>query len=94
MKELILGNVIFYIGQNCSENDELFESMPNNSTWFHLDNDSSCHVYAISNRKLTKLEFKKGAELVRIYSKKTGKVIHMKKSGLKKVGPGTVELLN
>jgi predicted ribosome quality control (RQC) complex YloA/Tae2 family protein len=95
MKEIEFESAIFYVGQNCSENDELFKSMPGNSTWFHLDSQSSSHVYCVSeNKKLTKQEIKKGAELVRIWSKKSGKVIYLKKSKLKRIGPGLVELLD
>jgi predicted ribosome quality control (RQC) complex YloA/Tae2 family protein len=69
--------------------------MPENSTWFHLDNDSSSHVYCVTeNKKLTKNQIKKGAELVKIWSKKSGKVIFLKKNNLKRVGPGLVELLD
>ena len=98
MKEIIFENVVFHIGQNCSENDNLFKTMPDNSIWFHLDSQTSSHVYCISNNKLTKKDMKevikKGAELVRLWSKKTGKVIYIKKNKLKSVGPGIVELLD
>jgi len=95
MKEIEFETVIFYVGQNCSENDKLFKSMSGDSTWFHLDQQSSSHVYCVSKeKKLTKEEIKKGAELVRTYSKKSGKVIYLKKSKLKRVGPGLVELLD
>jgi len=95
MKEIDFESVIFYVGQNCSENDKLFRSMPGNSTWFHLDLQSSSHVYCVCKDpkriKLSKEEIKKGAELVRTYSKKTGKVIYLKKNKLKTLGQGIVE---
>jgi hypothetical protein len=99
MKEIEFDESTFYIGQNCSENDKLFKTMPQDATWFHLDSLSSSHVYCIkkeefSNKKLTKEEIKKGAELVKVWSKKTDKVIYIKKSKLKRIGPGLVELLD
>ena len=99
MKEIEFGSVIFYVGQNCLENDKLFMSMSENSLWFHLDSQSSSHVYCVvkENKKLSKEEMrtiiKKGGELVRIWSKKTGKVMYIKKCKLKRVGPGIVEIL-
>jgi len=45
MKEIKFESVTFYVGQNSSENDELFRAVPGNSTWFHLDLQSSSHVY-------------------------------------------------
>lgn len=94
MKQFEFEDVIFYIGQNCSENDQLFKTMPGNATWFHLDSKSSSHVYCISkqNKELTKEQIKKGAEYVRTWSKKSDKVIYIKKSKLKRTGPGLVEL--
>ena len=69
-------------------------SMSENSTWFHLDQQTSSHVYCVSEgKKLSKQEIKKCAELVKIWSKKTGKVIYLKKNKLKRVGPGLMELL-
>ncbi len=97
MKEFVFDTVTYYVGQNCSENDELFKIMPENAIWFHLQDGSSSHVYAISDNKDNKLsrkELKKGAELVKIYSKKSSKVIYLKKNKLKRVGPGLVELLD
>lgn len=95
MKEIAFGTTTFYVGQNCAENDELFKTMPGTATWFHLDSESSSHVYCITvGKKLTKEEIKKGAELVRTWSKKSSKVIYLKKSRLKRIGPGLVELLD
>ena len=93
MKIIEFNDTIYYIGQNTSENDHLFKTMPNNATWFHLDSQSSSHVYCVSNTKLTKIEIKKGAELVKFWSKKTDKVIYIKKCKLKRIGPGLLELL-
>ena len=36
---------------------------------------------------------KKGTELVKIWSKKTDKVIYKKKNQLKRVGPGLIEII-
>lgn len=99
MKEILFNSFTFHVGQNISENDKLFEIMPSDSTWFHLDNQSSSHVYCVSTlntekNKLTKTEIKKGALLVREYSKKNGAVIYIKKNKLKRIGPGLVELLD
>lgn len=96
MKIIELGPITFYVGQNISENDELFKTMPSDSTWFHLESQTSSHVYCIkqeNTQKLTKEEIKKGAELVKVWSKKTDKVIYIKKNKLKRIGPGLVELL-
>lgn len=94
MKIVSFESVTFHIGQNCSENDNLFMSMPENSVWFHLDTSTSSHVYAVTtNKKLNKQEIKKGAELVKLYSKKSGKVIYIQKNKLKRVGPGLIDIL-
>jgi hypothetical protein len=96
MKEIIFKSSTFYVGQNCSENDKLFVSMPIDSIWFHLESESSSHVYCVTNdiRKLTREEIKKGSELVKIYSKKFSKVIYLPKNKLKRIGPGLIELLD
>lgn len=98
MKEIDFETATFYVGQNCSENDKLFKTMSGDSYWFHLDTQSSSHVYCVkkdqSINKLTKEEIKKGADLVKIWSKKTDKVIYIKKGKLKRIGPGLVQLLD
>lgn len=104
MKTFVFEEATFYVGQNQKENDELFKSMPETATWFHLDSESSSHVYCVLGDitsekkfgnvpKLTKSHIKKGAELVRTWSKKSDKVIYLKKNKLKRIGPGLVELL-
>lgn len=99
MKVIETEDATFYVGQNCSENDELFKTMPLDSTWFHMDSQSSSHVYCVlkisetDSKKISKQDIKKGAELVRIWSKKSGKVIYITKSKLKRLGPGLLDLL-
>lgn len=110
MKTFVFEEATFYVGQNQKENDELFKIMPETATWFHLDSESSSHVYCVLGDttseksdnwpklghvpKLTKEQIKKGAELVRTWSKKSSKVIYLKKNRLKRIGPGLVELLD
>lgn len=92
MKEIEYDDAKFYVGQNSSENDKLFEIMPNNSIWFHLDSKSSSHVYCVTNGKLTKEHIKKGSQLVKSWSKKNDKVIYVSKSNLKHIGPGILDI--
>lgn len=96
MKVIETEDATFYVGQNCSENDELFKTMSLDSTWFHMESESSSHVYCVlktEEQKISKTEIKKGAELVRLWSKKSGKVIYITKSKLKRLGPGLMDLL-
>lgn len=96
MKIIEFESVIFYVGQNSSENDQLFNDMPNDAIWFHLASESSSHVYCVDKsgaKKLDKKCLKKGAELVKFYSKKTSKVIYTKKSNLKLIGNGLIHML-
>ncbi len=106
MKVIETEDATFYVGQNCLENDELFKTMPVNSTWFHMESESSSHVYCVlktsethegASKKISKDAYirvsKKGAELVRLWSKKSGKVIYITKNKLKRLGPGLIDLL-
>ena len=91
MKEITIDNSKYYVGQNITENDKLYKEMPLNAEWFHLDSDSSAHVYCICD-KLTKKEIKQASILVRKFSKGQGQVIHIKKNKIKRVGPGLIEV--
>ena len=96
MKVIETDSAKYYIGQNSSENDELFYEMPKNAIWFHLDSKSSSHVYCMLNdseKKISKEQIKKGAELVKQWSKKDDKVIYIQKSKLKRLGPGLLDLI-
>ena len=55
MKTIEYEESTFYIGQNINENDELYKTMPSNATWFHLDSETSSHVYCVSGSKSSKL---------------------------------------
>jgi predicted ribosome quality control (RQC) complex YloA/Tae2 family protein len=94
MLEIQEGFVTFYIGQNSSDNDFLFNNMPSDSVWFHLDDGPSAHVYAVSERKISVRDKKRAAVLVRQFSKGQGKVIYLPKQSLKLIGGGKVELLS
>lgn len=91
----MIEETVYYIGKNAKENDELFKTMPNDSTWFHLENNPSAHVYCLSkNKKINKKEIKKSAQYVRQYSKGQGSVIYTKKNNLKRQGIGLLEIID
>jgi len=92
MKEIIIDEVTYLVGNNCKENDQLFGSTPSDSVWFHLEEDPSAHVYALKNGDLTREELKYAANLVRKYSKGQGKVIYLEKKYLKLIGNGLIEM--
>ena len=43
MKEIIIDDILFKVGQNAQENWDLL-SLDENFTWFHLKSFPSCHV--------------------------------------------------
>jgi predicted ribosome quality control (RQC) complex YloA/Tae2 family protein len=65
----------FNIGQNKEENSLIISQSASNDYWFHLQNDSSCHVIAHIpvEIKMTRKErgyiIRKGAELCKLNSK-------------------------
>ena len=61
MKEIIIDDISFKIGQNAQENWELL-SLDENFTWFHLKSFPSCHV-VIEKRDPTQEEIVNGANL-------------------------------
>jgi hypothetical protein len=46
MKQVIVDNVIYYIGTNASDNFDVIDMGESNDYWFHANNCSSCHVVA------------------------------------------------
>lgn len=60
-------NVSFMIGKNAQGNDCIISASKPTDIWFHLANQSSCHVVAVMPDDITKKErgyiIKKGAEL-------------------------------
>lgn len=92
MKEIIIDEVIYYIGRNIKDNDELFKKMSNDSEWFHSEDSPSSHVYCVC-KKLGPKEIKQSAQFVRQYSKSQGSVIHIKKRNLLRKGPGLLEII-
>jgi len=93
MKEVLEDSVTYFIGENAKENDELYEKMPSNAIWFHLDSKPSAHVYAVSLTKMNRIQLKRGASFVRFYSKGQGRVLYAEKKDIKLIGQGLVELL-
>jgi len=93
MKTIVQDLVVYYIGQNSRENDNLFSKMPKTAIWFHLESGPSAHVYAVKPIPLDKNEIKRGAMLVREHSHGQGKVIYLKKTSLNLIGQGELELL-
>jgi predicted ribosome quality control (RQC) complex YloA/Tae2 family protein len=93
MKEIFTDDVTYYVGKNIKENDKLYNEMPENSIWFHLDNEPSSHVYAISHSEIKKKDLKKGAMLVRENSKGQGRVVYVERKNIKLIGPGLIDIL-
>jgi predicted ribosome quality control (RQC) complex YloA/Tae2 family protein len=93
MKEIIINDNKYYIGENSRENDEIYKIVPNNSIWFHLDQGPSSHVYLVFDKKISRTELKQGAMFVRQYSKGQGRVIYLEKKYIKLIGGGQVEML-
>lgn len=83
----------FYIGQNIKENDELYYKMKDDSFWFHLDDETSSHVYCVCKIKITRNVINKASMLVRKYSKNQKcKVIYTDKKNLTRLGPGIMDV--
>ncbi len=61
MKEVIIDDIIFKIGQNAQENWDLL-SLNENFMWFHLKSFPSCHV-VVENENLSNEQIVKGAQL-------------------------------
>ena len=61
MKEIIIDDISFKIGQNAQENWEML-NLDENFTWFHLKSFPSCHV-VIEKRDPTQEEIVNGANL-------------------------------
>ena len=98
----IVSNV--YIGRCWQENEELINTSAPEDIWFHLEDESSCHVVLknpmnISIKKLDKKLIKRCALLVKQH---TNKCIQHKKytivccniDNLKLCGHGSVEFLH
>ena len=51
MKEFIYDEIIFKIGQNKYENNELLDESKQNDLWFHLNKLPSCHGILFSHNK-------------------------------------------
>lgn len=49
MKQIIVNNITYKIGQNALENTKLVIDSKNDWYWFHLDKFSSCHVVICTN---------------------------------------------
>ena len=58
-------NIEFHIGKSAQDNVDIIDIAHPNDIWFHVKNDSSCHVVAILPEKVNKKELhtivKKGA---------------------------------
>ena len=61
MKEIMIDDVIYKIGQNAKENWDLL-NLNENFTWFHLKSFPSCHV-VIENETPSNEEIIEGARL-------------------------------
>lgn len=69
-------NVEFHIGKSAKDNVDVIDAATHpDDLWFHVKNDSSCHVVAILPEKVTKKELhtivKRGALLCKQNTKKT-----------------------
>lgn len=67
-------NIEFHIGKSAQDNVDVINMARPNDIWFHVKNDSSCHVVAILPEKVNKKELhtiiKKGALLCKQNTKK------------------------
>lgn len=64
--------ITFIIGENAQDNFDIIDDLKPNDLWFHIHNESSCHVIASMPRdeKLNKKQIKKLLRKVRVYVKK------------------------
>lgn len=61
-------NITFHIGKSAQDNVDVIDAADPNDIWFHIKNDSSCHVVAVMppekmNKKELHTIIKKGALL-------------------------------
>ncbi len=49
MKQFIVNNITYNIGQNAKENTQLINDSDKDWYWFHLDKFPSCHVVICTN---------------------------------------------
>ena len=68
MKELIIDNTTYRIGQNASDNTQLIKDSNINWYWFHLDKFPSAHV-VICKEEINNLEINQAGLLIKEYSK-------------------------
>lgn len=65
--------VEFVIGKNAKENFDIIDDSEDHHIWFHVHNQSSCHVIAKLDEELNRKDFKyvikQGALLCKQYSK-------------------------
>jgi len=50
--------IIFIIGKNAQDNFNIIDKAEENDIWFHVENDSSCHVIAKLSQQLLELNKK------------------------------------
>lgn len=92
--------IMFHIGKSADGNFEIIDNAEENDLWFHIDNESSCHVIASipesMDRKNMKYIVKQGAILCKQNSRfKTSKtavgIIYTKVKNIEKTDiPGKV----
>ena len=67
-------NIEFHIGKSAQDNVDVIDLASPDDLWFHIKDDSSCHVVAILPEKVNKKELhtivKKGALLCKQNTKK------------------------
>jgi predicted ribosome quality control (RQC) complex YloA/Tae2 family protein len=49
MKQVIVDNITYKVGQNAKENTQMIHDSDKDWYWFHLDKFPSCHVIICSN---------------------------------------------
>lgn len=99
MKTITEFDATYNVGQNSSENDQLYHISSSDSFWFHLEDMPSPHVYVtLINTDLNRQHIVNAANLVRKYSSKAklsksnGRVMYAKKTDIKLIGNGEVEV--
>ena len=86
MKLIEEEDVKYYIGRNAKDNTDLFNIMPENSLWFHLEGEPGCHVYIVTEIPIEKEHIVQAAQYTKIYSKvhKKSSICYLEKKYLKK----------
>jgi len=72
--------IIYYIGKNAQDNFDIIDNSEHSDIWFHIENESSCHVIAkipqdiILSTKEYRTIIKKGALLCKENTSKCKKI--------------------